>query len=246
MAIYFISFFSGVLTVLAPCVLPVLPVILSGGLVDKNPIRPYVITFSLGLSIVLFTLILKASTLFIDIPAAFWSGFSGTILLILGLSFLFPSQWQMLSYKLGMTNLSEGNLQKSSSKGGILGMILIGASLGPVFASCSPTYFVILATVLPASFSQGLINLLLYALGLSLILLLVVILGQSLISNLKWATNPNGYFRKILGLLMLIVGVLIMFGLDKQLQNYLLDKGYMDISTKIEERLLDKYFFEAK
>lgn len=69
----FVSFIAGVLTILAPCVLPVLPVILAGSLTEKERWYPYLVTLSLALSIVIFTVLLKASTAFIDIPSSFWS-----------------------------------------------------------------------------------------------------------------------------------------------------------------------------
>jgi cytochrome c-type biogenesis protein len=65
-------FLAGVLTILAPCVLPVLPVVLAGSITERQRWYPYVVTLSLALSIVLFTIVLKASTLFIDIPSVFW------------------------------------------------------------------------------------------------------------------------------------------------------------------------------
>ena len=69
----FVSFIAGILTILAPCVLPVLPVILAGSLTEKEKWYPYLVTLSLALSIVVFTVLLKASTAFIDIPSSFWS-----------------------------------------------------------------------------------------------------------------------------------------------------------------------------
>ena len=66
-----ISFIAGVLTILAPCVLPLLPIIIGGSLTEKSIKRPIIITVSLALSIVLFTLILKVSTAFITIPESF-------------------------------------------------------------------------------------------------------------------------------------------------------------------------------
>ena len=69
----FVSFIAGILTILAPCVLPVLPVILAGSLTEKERWYPYLVTLSLALSIVIFTVLLKASTAFIDIPSSFWS-----------------------------------------------------------------------------------------------------------------------------------------------------------------------------
>lgn len=93
MSLAFISFIAGILTILAPCVLPILPVILAGSVTEKKWWYPYVVTLSLALSIVIFTVLLKASTLFIDIPSSFWKYLSGTILLVLGLVYIFPHIW---------------------------------------------------------------------------------------------------------------------------------------------------------
>ncbi len=75
--IILISFFSGILTVLAPCVLPLLPVILGGSLAGQSKKRPYVIIASLILSLLLFTLLLKASTVLIDVDPIVWDYVAG-------------------------------------------------------------------------------------------------------------------------------------------------------------------------
>ena len=92
-SLIFTSFIAGILTILAPCVLPVLPVILAGSVSEKKWWYPYLITLSLALSIVLFTVLLKASTIFIDIPSSFWKYVSGGILVFLGLVYIFPHVW---------------------------------------------------------------------------------------------------------------------------------------------------------
>src|SRR5664279_2944506 len=70
----FVSLVAGLLTVLAPCVLPLLPVILGGSVVrdGHDRWRPYMITGSLVASLVLFTLLLKASTALIGIDPRVW------------------------------------------------------------------------------------------------------------------------------------------------------------------------------
>ncbi len=60
----------------------------------------------------------------------------------------------------------------------VLRAILTGAALGPVFSTCSPTYALLLATVFPVSFISGIIYTLIYALGLSLILVLIILGGR--------------------------------------------------------------------
>ena len=56
------SFLAGILTVAAPCVLPLLPVIVGGSLMDEHRSRPLIIAVSLALSVILFTLLLKVFT----------------------------------------------------------------------------------------------------------------------------------------------------------------------------------------
>lgn len=129
-------------------------------------------------------------------------------------------------------------MQKSGgTQPGIGKDILLGASLGPVFSSCSPTYALIVAAVLPASFIRGLIYLIAYALGLATILLLIAVAGQSLVQKMRWMSNPSGLFRKIIGVLFIFVGIAVLTGLDRRFQAFVLDKGLYDPIMKLEQRL---------
>jgi cytochrome c biogenesis protein CcdA/thiol-disulfide isomerase/thioredoxin len=237
--LFITSYIAGVLTVLAPCVLPLLPIIIGSSVAANSRWKPFVITASLAFSLTLFTLLLKASTLLIDIPPEFWKYVSGGIIIFFGVITLFPNLWSDFSTKLGLSTKSDSLLEKSTEKGGLFGAILIGMSLGPVFASCSPTYSLILATVLPVNFAEGILYIITYALGLSSILLLISFLGRSLVNKLKVVANPNSWFKKILGILFIIVGLAIITGFDKKVETFILDSGYFDI-TKVEQNILEK------
>ncbi len=239
MTLLIISFLAGMLTILAPCVLPLLPIIVGGAASDvNNKWKPYIITASLAVSVILFTLILKVSTAFIAIPQDFWSWFSGGILLFFGFTMLFPDVWEKITMHFSFGTKSQRLLAKGSQKKGIWGDIAMGAALGPVFSSCSPTYFIILATVLPASFGTGLIYLIAYAAGLSLMLLLIALLGQKFASKLTGVSDPHGWFKRTLGVLFLIVGIAIISGYDKVFESLILDSGAYDTIGGIEETLL--------
>lgn len=239
MFLLFVSFVAGLLTVLAPCVLPVLPIIIGGAAQDHRRRNPYIITASLAVAVVLFTLLLKFSTLFINIPPEVWGYTSGTIIIFFGLITLFPNFWDKLNFKLGLSASSDKILNSSARQNGRLGDMLIGLSLGPVFSSCSPTYFLILATVLPQSFAKGLADLIAYALGLSLVLLLVSLLGQRFIASAKIAADPRGIFKRSLGVLFLIVGIFIFTGSEKNLQVFFAEHGWVGFSG-IEQNLLSQ------
>jgi cytochrome c biogenesis protein CcdA len=219
---------AGVLTTLAPCVLPLLPVIVGGSLGKPSAEarkRAYLIAASLGASVILFTLLLRATTALIDIPPTTWQWVSGLILVGLGTVYLFPNAWDQLSAKLSLQANSNKRLVSARERGGTVGAILIGSALGPVFSSCSPLYVYVIVTVLPASFAEGMVLLLAYVLGLCGTLLVISLLGQRVMSGARWLANPDGKFKKVLGIIFIVVGISVIFGLDKELQYWVLENS---------------------
>ena len=229
----------GLLTVLAPCTLPLLPVIIGGSVSgESNVKRALVIATSLGTSVFLFTLLLKASTLFIAVPQSFWQVFSGGLLIIFGLVTLFPTIWDKFGFAQKMNLSGNRLLAQGYTKQNITGDIIMGAALGPVFSSCSPTYFIVLATVLPVHPAEGIVYLLAYCVGLILSLLLVSVLGQRIVLALGIASDPRGWFKRVIGALFLIIGIIIATGYSTQLESTILaHAGIFDV-TQIEQKLL--------
>lgn len=242
MALLILSFIAGVLTVAAPCVLPLLPVIVGGSVLqgdkekaDRQWLRPIIIALGLAVSVVVFTLLIKATTVLLGVPQIVWQIISGGIVILLGLNYLWPHAWEKVSAKSFIR--TNALLGKFLGKKGFGSELLLGAALGPVFSSCSPTYALIVATVLPVSFARGLVYLIAYAIGMSVTLLLVAYLGQAFVAKLKWLSDPNGWFKKAVGILFLIVGLAVIFGVDKKFQAYVLEQGWYDPISNIEKRL---------
>ncbi|MFY9714097.1 MAG: cytochrome c biogenesis protein CcdA [Microbacterium sp.] len=224
-----LSLAAGILTVAAPCVLPLLPIIIGGAAVGderRSRLRPYTIALSLAVSVIVFTLALKATTALLGIPPTVWQIVSGTIIILLGVDLLFPVFWDRLSARLRLQERSGGMLESSQSRRGIGGDVLTGAALGPVFSSCSPTYALIVAAVLPVSFAEGFVHVIAYAVGLAGTLLLVGLLGRRLVRRLGWLADPRGWFRRVIGILFVVVGIAVIAGLDKALQTLILDLGW--------------------
>ena len=240
MTLLLVSFIAGVLTVLAPCILPLLPVVIGSSVGARSKATPFIVIGSLALSILLFTYLLKASTAFIAIPQFVWGYISGGILVAFGLVLVFPQLWESLPFtaktSAGANKLVGAGYQKKS----VWGDVLIGAALGPVFSSCSPTYFVILATVLPASFLLGTMYLLAYITGLVLVLALIAVLGQRLTSKLQFAADSRSPWKRGIGVLFLLIGLLIVTGVDKKIESWVLDRGYIGGVLNIEQKLLEQ------
>jgi len=239
-----LSFVAGVLTAAAPCILPLLPVIIGGTATAQNTasgrqmwFRPLLIVGSLAASIVVFTLLLKATTALLGVPQALWNVISGVIVLFFGLNLLLPAAWEKFMLVTGLYNKSNKLLGASYKQKGLARDMLLGAALGPVFSSCSPTYALIVAAILPVSFAQGVIYLSLYAAGLAAILLIIAVAGQTIVRNLGWLSNPRGWFRRITGVLFVVVGVAVIFGLDRSFQAFVLEQGWYDPIMKLEQSL---------
>jgi cytochrome c biogenesis protein CcdA/thiol-disulfide isomerase/thioredoxin len=217
-----------------------LPIILGGSLAggNKDKWRPYIITGSLVVSLLLFTLLLKASTVLIGIDPRVWSIGSGLLVITLGFFMLFPDRWAQLIGKLGIEHRTQGLLGKAyKQNNGVLSAILIGAALGPVFSSCSPTYAWVIATVLPTSFILGMVYLTFYVLGVATALLAIALLGRKLLVRIKWASDPKGWFQRGIAVLFIIVGIFIATGWDKKVQTYLVEKDFLNIKL-LEEKLV--------
>jgi cytochrome c biogenesis protein CcdA len=243
---------AGALTTLAPCVLPLLPVIvgrtavpartapISTRPIATRPIatrpittrpmatglpanRPLVVTAALACSVILFTLLLKATTALIGVPREVWQVASGGLLILIGITQVRPGLWDALSIRLGLGSRAGTRLAVARERGGLLGDVLTGAALGPVFSSCSPLYGYVVVTALPAEPAVGLLLLLGYVLGLSATLLAIAQLGRRAVQRLRWAADPEGWFRRGLGLLLVAVGLVILTGGDHALQTWVLE-----------------------
>ena len=230
-----ISFLAGILTVFSPCVFTLLPIILSGGISDTNKkLKPFVIIFSLCFSIVVFSLVVHSSTFFINSKELI-NFLSGGIILFFGIISILPEIWDGISFKLGFSLNSQNLLNNANQKNSFLGDVLVGASLGPVFTSCSPTYLLIVGTILQENIFSAIFYLFLYAIGLGVILFVISMGGQSFVQKMKWVSYPNGILKRSLGIIFIILGWSIIFSVDKQIQSYLVESGSFLNLTSIEE-----------
>jgi cytochrome c biogenesis protein CcdA len=241
MDLVFVAFLAGVLTAAAPCVLPLLPVIVGGSILtdsgtsEPRSLRhPLIIVASLAISIIIFSLLLKATTALLGVPSAVWSYISGGIVIVLGVMLIWPSLWDRLAMGSGLENSTGKLMASSQEQSGVKKDILLGAALGPAFNSCSPTYALIVAVILPASFGRGFAYLVAYAAGLASILLIISIGGRAVVDRLNWLSDPRGRFRKVTGVIFVLVGLMLILGLDRDIQAWILENGWYDPVKNLE------------
>ena len=248
MILFTLALLSGGLTALSPCVLPMLPVIIGGALAGdgKDKSRPYWIIGSLSFSLILFTYLLKVSSVFIGVSPRFWVIFSAALVIGLGIVSLFPNLWERLVGVLGFQQKSDNLLKKGAFRSGKVGAIITGFALGPVFSSCSPTYAFILATVLPRNFAAGFTYLMTYIVGLTIVLLLIAVKGRKFLMRFAWAIDSHSRFRRSLGALFIVVGLAIGFGIDKKVELWVTVHTPFNVSDIDQTLLANKTDAAAK
>jgi cytochrome c-type biogenesis protein len=233
-----ISFLAGILTILAPCILPLLPILVGSSAVDsKAKNRAFTIIASLLTTIVVLTLLIYGTSNILGINQGSLRIVSAVIITLIGLFMLFPHAWEAISAKSGLNTSSNKLLGKAMSHEGRSRDVLIGVSLGPVFSSCSPTYGLIIATILPQNFITGTIYLLWYILGLGIMFALIALLGRKFTSKLAFATDPDGWFKRIIGVLFIVIGIAIVLNLDKSFEAWLLQLEFYDALVNFELKL---------
>lgn len=110
------SFIAGILTVLTPCVLPLLPIILGKSISSNNKWRPVVIIVSLMFSITLFTILLKSISTFASVPPSVWTTVSGVLVVGMGIITLFPKLWQVVTRTTKIEEKSQKLLEEGGSR----------------------------------------------------------------------------------------------------------------------------------
>ena len=98
MTLLALSFLAGVLTVLAPCILPILPVIVGGSVINGHKSRPWVVIVSFAVSILLFTLLIQRLFDQFGLMRETITQVSAIILILFGIFFLFPQIRQRITH----------------------------------------------------------------------------------------------------------------------------------------------------
>ncbi|MBI2021533.1 cytochrome c biogenesis protein CcdA, partial [Candidatus Daviesbacteria bacterium] len=142
-----IAFISGILTVFSPCVLPILPVVLASG-IDGNTKRIKGVIAGLVISFTIASLLLATLVRVLGIPADTIRIFAVGLLVIFGLSLVFPIIWE----KVQVFIEKFWHFQPKQSKdSGFWGGFLTGVSLGIVWTPCIGPVVAAVATLAAVS-----------------------------------------------------------------------------------------------
>lgn len=205
-----VAFVAGIVTAVSPCVLPVLPVVLAGG-ATGGPRRPFAIVAGLVTSFTVFTLTATALLSALGLPDDLLRNLAIAVVALVGLSLV----WPRLGDLLGRPFYALARRRPSDTGGGFV----LGLSLGLLFTPCAGP---VIAAVVTVAATQSLtleafLITLAYGLGAGLVLLGVAIAARRGM-NLRAVRAHAPAVRRGLGVAILGVVVLMILGVDKDLQ----------------------------
>ncbi len=230
------SFIAGFVTILSPCILPILPIVLSGSL-NGGHRRPIGIVIGFVLSFTLFTLFLSAIVKATGLSPELLRNFSVLIILFFGTALLLPN-FQVLMEKL-FTKLAGSVSGKVSQGNGFWSGLLLGLSLGLIWTPCVGPIIASVITLAATSSVNGsaILITVAYSIGTAIPMFAITYGGRKLLQKVPWLLRNTGNIQKVFGILMILVAIGIFFNLDRKFQSAVLDKlpQYGAGLTKIED-----------
>lgn len=218
-----LAFGAGALTILSPCVLPLVPIVL-GSAAQQHRYGPLALAAGLVAS---FTIVgFAVATLGAS------SGFDGEIvrvagavmLVVAGLFLLVPAAQAVLTQ--AATPLANWASQRQAGleRFGLAGQAAIGVLLGLVWSPCvGPTLGA--ATVLAAqgeNLAQVAFVMFAFGMGIAAVLLLIAFASRAVFTRWRGKLmSAGGGGKRVLGGLLLVVGFMIFTGLDRILEGLL-------------------------
>lgn len=220
MILYLFTFLAGVATVLSPCVLPVLPIILSAG-VDKDRFRPLVIILGFILSFAFFTLTLTYLVHSLGLSANLLRYAAIAVIALFGIIMIFPELTARYSKATSFIGDLGSQLQTVKTKSSFFGSLLLGIALGLVWTPCAgPILAVVTTLVATQQVTSDIIFLtLLYSLGCGIPMLLIAYGGNKLFST-SYLSRHSETIKKFFGVLILATAVALFFHAEVYLQQW--------------------------
>lgn len=224
-ATFLLALVAGALTALSPCVLPVLPIIVASAF-GRHRLGPLAVACGMTLAFTAVGMILAISGSVLGVGdhtirlfAAILLIVSGALLASARLAGLFAGISAPIAAR------AQGFLDKHAPQG-VAGQFVVGLMLGVVWTPCTgPTLGAAIGLAAQAGTRlQALFVMLAFGIGASAPLLGIAYGARQLFARSREGIiRTGGRGKTILGMILIVVGVFILFGLDKFLETHVLN-----------------------
>jgi cytochrome c biogenesis protein CcdA len=215
-----LAFLAGVLSTLSPCVLPLIPLVI-GAALGEHRFGPVVLAAGLAVSFVVVGLLLATVGFAIGLDQSVFRTGAAVLLVAAGALLLAPRMQTQLATAAGpVASWAQARVGSFAGRG-LAGQFVVGLLLGVVWSPCvGPTLGA--ASVLAARGENlPMVALIMFAFGIGAALPLLAIGAMSREALMRMrgklmAAGSDG--RVLLGIVLVLIGVLVLAGLDKRIE----------------------------
>ena len=236
MLLIVLAYFGGILTIVSPCILPVLPFVFARA--DRSFVRstlPMLAGMAATFAIVATLAAIGGGWAVRANAVGRWAAL--ILLALFGIALVFPRVSDRLTRPLVAlgSRLTETQGQRES----IWSAVILGIATGLLWAPCAGPILGIIFTAAAlqgASFNTTLL-LLAYALGAATSLALALLIGGKVFARMKKSLGASERIRQVLGVLVLLGVAAIAFGLDTRVLAKLSSAQTSGIESSLARRL---------
>lgn len=215
------SFFAGFITVLSPCILPILPILLAGS-INQDYKKRFGIVLGIIISFSFFTLFLTTLVQTTGIsPNALRYG-ALIIIIFFGCTLLFPKLESWFAAKTSFLTRIGGSLEKEAThiQQEFWSGTLLGIALGLIWTPCAgPILGSITTLVASHQLSLDIVyTTLAYSIGAASPMFFIMYFGNKISSSIGYLSHYTETIRKIFGALMVMSACAILLHIDVWLQ----------------------------
>lgn len=218
---YGLSFLAGLLSTLSPCVLPLVPILMSSA-ASAHRFGPLSLVGGLMLSFTVVGVVIGSFGASIGLEQDTLRTAGGMLLILFGVVLLSSKLQEYFSSAISRTGAGQGLLARLNP-GGLHGQFLLGMLLGLAWSPCvGPTLGVAITL---ASQGQALLQvgavMLIFSMGAALPLLAISVLSRQALGRWRKCMLLAGQLgKKIFGTALLVIGILILSGTDKSFEKW--------------------------
>jgi cytochrome c biogenesis protein CcdA len=210
-----LALLAGIVTIAAPCTLPVLPILLGASVGHTGKLRPAMIALGFVLSFSIVALALSALTRIFDFDPNVLRTGAAILLLGFGLLMIWPAPFEWLSIRAsGLVN--GGSLGPVPQSQGNVGGFVLGTTLGLVWTPCAGPVLGSILTLVATSKDVAWASVLLvvYAIGAALPMLAIAYGGQAATTRVRSIARYSPRLQQAFGTVVIAFALLSYFQYD--------------------------------
>lgn len=221
-----LAYVAGALTILSPCVLPLVPIVLSSA-AQRHRFAPLALAAGLVVAFTITGFVVAAFGQALGIDTLIVRAAGAVVLCLAGVVLLVPQLQDHLSRAVTpLAAWASGRQSALDDKAGLWGQAMVGALLGVVWAPCvGPTLGAAIALAAEGkNLAEVALVMTAFGLGISTVLLIIAFAARGVLARWRGRMmKAGGRGKAVLGALLFIIGIFILTGFDRKIEAFALD-----------------------